>query len=1103
MGRDLTNLYISESFNYLLQKSGSEVQNGLGVTITDLSASFATTSITSSLPLRGFIGVEVGEGSLTFTTGDGAETIVPISVTGSVSQSLSASYASTADQVKVVSDTTNNARYVTYVDVTNGRDDLRAESQFTYNPSTNILTVGTVNGDLSGNADTATSASHAVQADNAINADSASTSTYAQNTITTGKNLEGTEITKGTPLYFTGSGTAGNLVGIYRADAGNPNRMPAGGIAGEAIAAGAEGVVLLDGYIGGVNTSAFAPGEKVYVGVGGGYTNVEPTGSSNLVQYLGNVEKSAVNGSGVIQMMGEARRLPNLAENNVWKGDANGVPQSVNQSTLSVASAVTATSASHAVQADNATSATNASTASIVTDSNVAYQNQNNNFTGNQTFNDITVNGTGSFAYIQSVTGSAKVIGDAFLILNADSPTQRYAGIKVYDSGSTPPTTASLQFDGVSNDWFYQYSGSDETDFGVVMFGPEYATQGSPTYLTNNRLPKGDGGHHLNDSNISDDGSIVSINSNTNITGSLRGSGSFNIDHPGAPTNTERHLFDLPAYTTSDGASYPNRFVGLQNYPAFGQSYEGGVSITHADPGLAYQYYTELFVGPNLASLLINPSGSAGVAGISAAPTNDLSETYAYIYGDDIRLGNNIAAQEIKIGANGTAVEISGSLSVQNTINGEITNATLATTASSVSTLNQNVDINGNLEVIGTTNLTGSFFSSGSTFNADVPNPANNTESHLFDLGATTTSDGASYPIRWMGQQNYGAFGQAFEDAWSVSHVDPGAAYGYYTELLVGPNAAQMQLKPSSSATLANFSLGAASDLSTTFANVFANEVNVGHLLTQDIQIGNASSDNSILGTNTRIQSVVDITGSLAITGSGSNNFWKSDWPTNFGTKTIWDLGPQTTADGVLYDNARFRIFNYGSVSRALNGWLLNFDGDSENYYNSFWHGPQASYFLLRPSGSAADSTIRLSNDSGDTTNLTLHADSLEFGSGTSQKIEIKGEISGSVVHEVASLAIASTTASIDGGRASYFTLDLVSGSNTHIEGGSVVGGQTYILKTTQPGTGAGTITFDPFFKFAGGTAPTATADANAVDIYTFVAFDNNDLYATQVANLS
>jgi hypothetical protein len=44
--------------------------------------------------------------------------------------------------------------------------------------------------------------------------------------------------------------------------------------------------------------------------------------------------------------------------------------------------------------------------------------------------------------------------------------------------------TASLEFDGQTNDWFYEYSddGGATTDHGAVLFGPEYNTKGSPTY---------------------------------------------------------------------------------------------------------------------------------------------------------------------------------------------------------------------------------------------------------------------------------------------------------------------------------------------------------------------------------------------------------------------------------------------------------------------------------------------------------------------------------------------------------------------------------------------------------------------------------------------
>ncbi len=143
---------------------------------------------------------------------------------------------------------------------------------------------------------------------------------------------------------------------------------------------------------------------------------------------------------------------------------------------------------------------------------------------GTKTFNDIVVNGTGSFAYITSVSGDAKIIGDSFIVLNTDTPTSRYAGMSVYDSGSTA-STASFYYDGETNDWGYEYSSSTGVDYAVTIFGPEYATKGNPTYLTTNKLPKSVDNHHLNDSNITDTGTLITLGSNTVVNGTFFATG--------------------------------------------------------------------------------------------------------------------------------------------------------------------------------------------------------------------------------------------------------------------------------------------------------------------------------------------------------------------------------------------------------------------------------------------------------------------------------------------------------------------------------------------------------------------------------------------------
>jgi len=147
------------------------------------------------------------------------------------------------------------------------------------------------------------------------------------------KNLEASTIIKGTPLYVTASGTGGNIVGVYRADAGDDTRMPAACVAGEDLTSGAEGLAYLSGFINKVNTSTFNSGDEVYVAVGGGYTNIRPTGSAK-VQPLGYVEKSSLSGSGVIQGPGHFWELPNVTAGHFWVGASNGVPTTVASSSF-------------------------------------------------------------------------------------------------------------------------------------------------------------------------------------------------------------------------------------------------------------------------------------------------------------------------------------------------------------------------------------------------------------------------------------------------------------------------------------------------------------------------------------------------------------------------------------------------------------------------------------------------------------------------------------------------------------------------------------------------------------------------------------------------
>lgn len=137
-----------------------------------------------------------------------------------------------------------------------------------------------------------------------------------------------TTLVKGTPVFASG-GISGRAVNVQAADASSPTTMPAIGVLGQDLAPQAEGELLILGEIIGVDTSAFAEGDLIYVAAGGGYTNVKPTDPNIEVQFLGIVTKShPTSGGGVITGTGvpdHFRVNANTGKFEVWNG-AQWVP---------------------------------------------------------------------------------------------------------------------------------------------------------------------------------------------------------------------------------------------------------------------------------------------------------------------------------------------------------------------------------------------------------------------------------------------------------------------------------------------------------------------------------------------------------------------------------------------------------------------------------------------------------------------------------------------------------------------------------------------------------------------------------------------------------
>jgi len=107
--------------------------------------------------------------------------------------------------------------------------------------------------------------------------------------------------------------------------------------------------------------------------------------------------------------------------------------------------------------------------------------------------------------------------------------------------------------------------------------------------------------------------------------------------------------------------------------------------------------------------------------------------------------------------------------------------------------------------------------------------------------------------------------------------------------------------------------------------------------------------------------------------------------------------------------------------------------------------------------------------------------------------------ITGSARGNITPLTISSNTASVDLSTGNFFTLQLVSGSNTYINPSNILPGQTSILAVST--TGSATVSFPSSVKQPSGSAyvPTTTT---GVDILTLASINSTTLYIVAVKNL-
>jgi len=146
------------------------------------------------------------------------------------------------------------------------------------------------------------------------------------------KNTSGSTITKGTPVYVTGTVGTSFRVQIATADASDSAKMPAVGVLETDLANNGEGYAVTGGLLKNLTTDPIdstntASNDTIYVKSGGGFTMTKPTGT-NLIQNIGKVARvnSSNAGSIIVSSILRTNDLPNIAQNNIWLGNSSSVP---------------------------------------------------------------------------------------------------------------------------------------------------------------------------------------------------------------------------------------------------------------------------------------------------------------------------------------------------------------------------------------------------------------------------------------------------------------------------------------------------------------------------------------------------------------------------------------------------------------------------------------------------------------------------------------------------------------------------------------------------------------------------------------------------------
>ena len=261
------------------------------------------------------------------------------------------------------------------------------------------------------------------------------------------------------------------------------------------LAGTASNALLLDGF----DSTAFV------------FTSSFNTISSSVSSQLTTLQTTSGSNIGRLNNLESKSSSVDISISNINSVTASNIARLTNLETKS-ASVDISVSSINTFTSSNGNTSLNSKTGSYATTGS-------NTFFGTQTFsgsvyiaNDLVVQGSSSIQYISA---SSVSIGTNIVQLNTATPSVRYAGLAVQDSGSSAGITGSILWDSLCNRWMYSNPSTIGYSGGIIMSGPRAATLGQETTLTCNYIAKSGAGDHLYDSCIWEMSGSVGINTNS------------------------------------------------------------------------------------------------------------------------------------------------------------------------------------------------------------------------------------------------------------------------------------------------------------------------------------------------------------------------------------------------------------------------------------------------------------------------------------------------------------------------------------------------------------------------------------------------------------